>query len=171
MLGDDGPNLRCNRGRVVVLPHSYDRPAGRGEAEIHFSISGHVSLKLGLPVIAVRLRGGSVLRATVPEATVDEDSDLLSREDNIRLHESVREPDWVMLAKAQPEPVKSRPDRDLGLGVSSPVRSHPDRHLLTRRVWVREPCHLASRVAPWWPDLVPGRCLSGALEERTYVRG
>lgn len=169
-LGDDGTNLRCDHGGFVVLPDSYDRPASRGEAEVHFSISGLVSFELGLPVVAVRLRSSSVLGTAVPEATVDEDGDLLPGEYDIRLHESFRQSDRMMLPEAKAEPVKGRSDRDLRFRVRTPIGSHPDRHLLARRVWVREPCHLVSRVASWLFDFVSGQRLSGAQGGRTYVR-
>ncbi len=60
-----------------VLPDADDFPSLAAELSVHAFVAGHVVLTLFIPEGAVGFRAAVALGASVPEASVDEDSDLL----------------------------------------------------------------------------------------------
>ena len=134
--------LRCDGGSglamVLVLPGSEHVPSRGGERMIDGSVSVDVSLKLGLPVAGVHARGVAVDRAGVPEASVDEDSELLSCEHDVWPDRSVGELDRIVLAEAEALGVQQRPDRDLGLGVVLTVGTHAARNFWAGGAGIRK---------------------------------
>jgi hypothetical protein len=69
-----------------MLPNPEDTPPSPAQAIGLPVVSLLVLLELGQPVSRVRLRECLVLRAAVPEATIDEDSHLRTGEDDVRSH-------------------------------------------------------------------------------------
>lgn len=72
-----------HHSRVVVFPDSYDSPAGLAEGRVNGFIAVPVTLHLALPVLAIPSRSAVVIRATVPEASIDEDRHHRAREDHV----------------------------------------------------------------------------------------
>ena len=58
--------------RVLVLPHMNYHPAQHAKLLVFLPVSGHVSLKLVSPPVAIVLRKDAMLRACMPEATIHE---------------------------------------------------------------------------------------------------
>jgi hypothetical protein len=58
--------------RVLVLPHMNYHPAQYVKLLVFLPVSGHVSLKLLSPPLAVVLRKDAMLRARMPETTIHE---------------------------------------------------------------------------------------------------
>ncbi len=67
-----------------VFPVAEGKPSSLLKCGIRLAIAGLVAEDLLEPVLHVALRCDVVLRAAVPEATVDEDGDLRRSEDDIR---------------------------------------------------------------------------------------
>jgi hypothetical protein len=76
---------------VFVLPHAKDTPSLRRQRGIDRSVAAHVSFEFRKPVIRVGPRRRSMLRAPVPEATVDEDREPGACEDHIGTNGSIME--------------------------------------------------------------------------------
>jgi hypothetical protein len=70
--------------RLLVLPDPKNMPAVRDQLGIVPAVALDVPLELREPVRRVCSRTDAVLRALMPEASVDEDRDPLAREDDIR---------------------------------------------------------------------------------------
>ncbi len=70
-----------------------DVPAGQPDHYVHGLIALNVALQLGTPVIRVGPGHVAVSRAGVPEAAVDEDRELLPREDDVGPDGQLRQPD------------------------------------------------------------------------------
>ncbi len=68
-----------------VLPDADDFPPLSTQVAIHASVAGHVGLAFTVPKCAVGFRAGVALGAAVPEASVDEDGDLLLGEREVGL--------------------------------------------------------------------------------------
>ena len=60
-----------------MLPDADDFPSPAPERAVHAAVAGHVGLAFAVPEGAVGFRAGVALGTAVPEATVDEDGDLL----------------------------------------------------------------------------------------------
>ena len=58
--------------RVLMLPHMNYKPAQHVKLLVFLPVSGHVSLKLLSPPLAVVLRKDAMLRARMPETTIHE---------------------------------------------------------------------------------------------------
>ena len=82
-LSDGISHSSCGFGRILVLPHPHDGPARLAQPAIGVCISGLVRLKLLPPPVLVRARHRAVIRAAVPEASVDEDGDPRPAEDEV----------------------------------------------------------------------------------------
>lgn len=63
-------------------------------------------------------------RATVPETTIDEDSDPLPCEHDVGANVSAGKVEAEVAPKAHPGTVKGRPKCQLGLGVASAIGLH-----------------------------------------------
>jgi hypothetical protein len=71
------------RADRLVCPDADDRPSCLLEVGISAPVTRDVGLDLLPPPFRVRLRPGHVFRAAVPEATVDEDSNSGTRENDV----------------------------------------------------------------------------------------
>lgn len=81
---NEGLLNRCGGGvRILVLPDPDDSPASIAQQLVVVAITVDVTLKLGVPVLAVAAWAGSVSGASVPEAAVDEDGQSGAGEDDI----------------------------------------------------------------------------------------
>ncbi len=82
-----GLNLFCNFYRLdkLVFPQSQDIPAAISQKAIHFLVSSFVAPQFGQPIILIVLWFVSVLRTTVPEATVHKNSEALFGKNEIWL--------------------------------------------------------------------------------------
>lgn len=69
--------------RVLMLPVSSHRPPQTDQPLIRLKIACPIARDLGAPVIGIRLRHDEVLRATMPEATIQEHCNARFREDDI----------------------------------------------------------------------------------------
>jgi hypothetical protein len=88
---------------VLMLPDAYDGPTGVREPSVHLSVTLDVPVELWSPVPAVGTRGGAVLRASMPEASIDEDGHSSSRKHDVGADRSPGVgPDGEVLAEAQP---------------------------------------------------------------------
>jgi hypothetical protein len=96
-------------------------------------VSLTVALKLGLPIMLIGLRQATMLRTGMPEAAVDEDSDLLSSKYEIGTHTNVLRGDWVVSSIAEPLPMEHGPDFDLRSCVSPLVTATHGAGSRTRR--------------------------------------
>lgn len=66
-----------------MFPNTDDKPPLRSEATVGFSVPEHVTVDLGSPIVDIRLGRYEVLRAPMPKATVDENSNSRFREHEI----------------------------------------------------------------------------------------
>lgn len=66
-----------------MFPYADDAPACFFEFVVVPSITCDVAVEFLVPPLPIPLRGGPVFRATVPEATIYEDSDALRREHDV----------------------------------------------------------------------------------------
>lgn len=105
-----------------MLPEPQYHPPCGFERGVCFAIALDVALKLRQPVLGVALRQCRMLWATMPEATVDEDSDPLAREDDVGSPAAAQggEIDPV----AQPRGVHQPAHCEFGLGVPAAIRPH-----------------------------------------------
>ena len=81
---DQFDDLSCGSFGFLVLPNTYDRPPGVAKYRIRITVPFDVPPDLLFPEIRVRLRLDEVLRAAVPIAPVDENSDFDRPEDEVR---------------------------------------------------------------------------------------
>ncbi len=106
-----------------MLPESEYSPAGLRQPLICVTVPGHIPGNLVRPVAGVGLRRDIVLRASVPVAAVDEDSDLRRAEDHVSRAAKAGErlgPDPVPQSLCVDEPS----DQPLGLRVPAADRLH-----------------------------------------------
>jgi hypothetical protein len=91
---------------ILVFPHPHDVPASRIQSGIDLVVTLDVPGELRAPVVGVRARNGSMNRAPVPEAAIDEDSNLCPGEHDVRSDWTATEsPDRVVLPEAEAHPV------------------------------------------------------------------
>jgi hypothetical protein len=91
-------SFRCRSAQILVFPEADNHPAEAEHLGVRISISSNVGLDLLSPVCRVRLRSGVVLRAAMPEASVDEDRKLLAREHNVGASAPI---EWKWLVDAE----------------------------------------------------------------------
>ncbi len=114
----------CDILRILVLPVPEHRPPGLLKAMACVHVTRYVTGGLQVPVVRVRRETArAVLRAAVPETTIEKDCDPLAREDNVcsttkALHGS----DVYPVSKASS--VKSPTDGQFQGCVSRAVRLH-----------------------------------------------
>lgn len=70
-------------GGIVVLPDSDHQPAGGCQLGVGVAVTGLVAPDLLSPVVGISFRCRPMVWAAVPEATVDEDGDSGSAEDQV----------------------------------------------------------------------------------------
>ena len=79
--GRGDPTRRSRR--IFMLPNSDGAPSRVREKLVGLSVPCPVSINLRAPEVTVRARGTAMVRAAVPEATINEDSDTSLAEDQI----------------------------------------------------------------------------------------
>lgn len=95
-----------------MFPETHDLPPRLAEAPIRVSVAPRVRRKLCSPPWCVGSQTASMLTATVPEASIDENSELCSREHDVRTSAEVRQ--WPCVnAIAQAALVEQGPQREL----------------------------------------------------------
>lgn len=117
---------------VFVLPHANHVPAGGLEEAVDPPIPLDIRRELGRPPRPIVRGDGCVLRAAVPETTVDEDSDLRWPENDVGSASQVGQRGLVD-SKSKTSSMQRRPQLDLWLGVSSPLSSESCSGVLVER--------------------------------------
>lgn len=128
-----------------MLPIPSDVPALIAKFLVRFAVAFFVSRELGSPVVSIQLRKRGVLRAPVPEASIDEDSQARSREDDVSpatLVATRREVDSVPESSGK----KGTADYHLGACITAPIRPH--RAGDPGVAGPRNGCHLANLEQP-----------------------
>ncbi len=125
-------------GRVDwnVLPDSYYLPAVLLQRRRRSPVALDVPAELLRPVLRVRPRDPAMLRATVPEAPVNEYRQPPTREDDVHLDSDLARPEEIVLPKPRSAAMEFRPQRLLRLRTRPTVRPHERRHCSTRRMRV-----------------------------------
>jgi len=80
---DDVFDLICRDSWLNVLPNSDWQPSRLPEGTIRVSVSCAIRLHFGRPIEGVTCCGRVVVGATMPEAAVNEDSDLQLGKDDV----------------------------------------------------------------------------------------
>lgn len=117
---------RHERG-LFVFPESTHCPTRRCQLAVVAAVAFHVGQELRPPPVPVGRWCRGMLRAGVPEAAVQEHSDALAAENDVRTssrHRRNRQIDAV----AQTSGVQQPPDADLERGVPLPRVPHPPPH-------------------------------------------
>lgn len=120
---------------VIMLPDTYGNPTRCFKHRDGLAITLHCSPQLRLPVPLVRRRLSAMLRAGVPEAGIDEDSDPGTGEHHIRSHSAIGQVEAEIFPETQPRPMQPSAQLDLrfcirpsdGPHVASPTFSRGDR--------------------------------------------
>ena len=107
-----------------VLPDTDDRPAVRHQPCGRVAIPLDVRLQLRRPPRSVVRRPRRVLRAAMPEAAVDEDSDPSRGEHDVSPSTGYAR-EWNVYAVPIPKAMQSPPQRDLWGRVARPLLRHP----------------------------------------------
>lgn len=162
-----------------MLPESEDRPAEVLQVSGGRLVASAVLLELRGPPVTVRGWHLPVLRAAMPEAAVDEHSDLRAREGDVD-RSSRQAGNGVVDAVAVPRCVQQTAQRQFRPGVPPGVPAHPRRH--TGRARHRTVGHVtASRTTPRarsarrreerWPwRATAGRRCRSAWRSRSWFR-
>lgn len=118
------PDARRCFARVLVLPHPQRQPPGGSQAFVSVTITPLIALDLGSPEFSIALGPRCVLRASVPEAPVHEDSDLRPSEQDVGFP-----PDsfqrFAMHSVPKSCRMQSSAKRHLDFGVPAPLPAHP----------------------------------------------
>lgn len=119
-----GLNLvRCLR-RILVLPDPDYGPAKSCQVSVRLPVTLLIPTQLLRPPQLVRTRSGSVLRAHVPEATVDEDHNFDPSEDDVRAP-SRKPGERALYAEPATACVEDLPNRQLWTSVPPTLATHP----------------------------------------------
>lgn len=106
-----------------MLPESEHEPTVVRQQTVRIGVTPAVPGDLLIPEGSVRLREGRMLRAAVPEAAVDEDGYVCTREQDVTAPSSVHRNQCVNpIAKSTP--FKDAPDGDYESRVPPAFRSH-----------------------------------------------
>lgn len=116
-----------------MLPEPDDLPSGSLKRGVDALVALHVPPELGSPVPLVRGGLPTVLGTDMPEASVDEDCDLLGGEDDVGPDLHRAEVETEVLPVTEPHPVESAAQGNLRLGVSAAVGLHVARPPLVER--------------------------------------
>jgi hypothetical protein len=118
-LRHDRLDLLSRVRRPLVLPNPDHGPAKVFERDIGLLVTPAVGRDLLAPPSGVRFGCNAMVRASMPEAPVDEDSDAGTREHNV--DSPSREPGYGLIdTKTQTTLVQQRAHPHLGRGVSAP---------------------------------------------------
>jgi hypothetical protein len=88
--------------RVLMLPQALDGPAGLAESSVVSPIAIDIGGELRQPILAVAVGHRAMLGARVPEAPVDENSELQPREHDVGPDPNLTSPDEEVLPEAKP---------------------------------------------------------------------
>jgi hypothetical protein len=115
---------------VLVLPDSDHGPARGCEGRVVPPVPVFVASKLCSPVEAISLRTGAMVGTSVPEAAVDENRELGSREDDVGADSSMlsRNMDWIINSKAKTQGKEGGTNSSLGLSVTPTIALHRGAH-------------------------------------------
>lgn len=109
--------------RRLVFPHAHDEPSDGFESGVCLDVARAISVELGRPVARVCTWANPVIRAAVPETSVEEYGNTLAREDDVGLAAD-RTHSTRVLPKSETEAMQLRPQRDLGARVRATVALH-----------------------------------------------
>lgn len=120
-------------GQFLMLPEADDLPTGLDERRVDRSIALDVLAELRRPVPFVGRRLSPMLRAGVPEASIDEHGNLPRSEDDVWPHSDLADVQAEVLAITKPETVQRFPQPDFRFGVRSAVSLHVPRSAFIQR--------------------------------------
>jgi hypothetical protein len=123
-MTDSAEDHRQGLLRRLVLPDPHNCPAGARQGRVGTPISLDVAAQLRGPVPLIARGFPAVDWAHVPEAAIDEHSDLASGEDDVRADADAGQVETVVLPEAIAPGMEGRPQADLGLGVDPSVGLH-----------------------------------------------
>lgn len=72
-------------GRILVFPGPHHDPSRLMQGRVVAPVPGNVRIQLGAPPIGIRPWSHCVVRAAVPEATINEDGDLRTSQCDVRV--------------------------------------------------------------------------------------
>ncbi len=116
-------NPNCGYFRMIVLPAPHHDPSGVDEQRVCFRVPLKGALDLSRPEVRVCPGDRVVLRAAMPEATIQEHRHLRRREHHVRGSSYLLDGSAVD-EKAQPTGMDSSTERELGTRVPSAVGAH-----------------------------------------------
>lgn len=128
---DDTLQRVTHLDRILVLPESQNGPAEGVQMLVGSSIPLDVPTKFLGPPLSIRLRNAQMLRAGVPEATIDEDRDLGRTEHHVRTspaHSGQRS----VHAITESTSMSLLAEQHLRRGIAAWSAAHALRHLGTR---------------------------------------
>lgn len=128
-----------------MLPHPDDGPSSGGKSRGHLTIPLGVPCQLRAPIARVDLRHRPVIRAAVPEASVDEDRHLGSCEGDVDVRSEPVKPNEEVLPEAQSQGVELASEPELSRGVDALVRSTDLARTRARRLRVWDDASAAER--------------------------
>lgn len=135
--------------RILVLPDSLDEPSGLGEVLVGVDVPFLVALDLVGPVPTVgSVNPSPVVRATMPEASIDEDRDALPTEDDVCSATELGDRANVHPV-AEARRMECSTDEHLGLGVFPWQRLHPTSDLGRRSERFSPSLRHAANVSPY----------------------
>src|ERR1700677_873592 len=108
---------------IVVFPHADYDPPGCRQFLICLGITDSVCVDLLAPEVSITCRRAVMVRASMPEATVHEDGDLVAREDHVRGGATFTHRLSVDQI-AQPTAVERPTERQFWPGVSAAIGAH-----------------------------------------------
>jgi len=107
-----------------MLPDPDHLPTGRLQLGVHSPIALDVPVQLPLPKIAISTWIGTVLRTTMPEATIDESGNHRPRKCDIDSHSQILQIHPVVLSESESALVQSRAKSKLRRRVAASVGLH-----------------------------------------------
>lgn len=119
---DGNSDHGCDVLGVFVLPESENYPACASQTCVRLGVPLLIAGKLGQPIRAVPYRRAAMFWARVPETTVDEDGDLLTREHDVCALPIVER--RVVHPVPEAPAVKQASNRDLWSGITPNVAFH-----------------------------------------------
>lgn len=119
---------------ILVLPHTNDRPSLSTQEVVRLAISLHIARELLEPPLTVVCREVPVLAAPVPEAAVDEDSDLRGSEHDVDAAAGMAGNDRDVQSVPEATTVELLSKDDLRLCVSRALLLHATTDVLVGRL-------------------------------------
>lgn len=123
LLREGSGNPVCGVPRCLMLPDPDHGPSGCAELSLVETITFDVSSDLRAPISGIGSWTRSVLRTSVPEAAIDEDSNLLATEDDVG--PAVQALQWSSIDSIpEATPMQLRPEGKLRASVALPIALH-----------------------------------------------